>query len=529
MTQTRRDALRFAGVALFGGTIATRTASAASPSVTTDWADPTGTYSYLFGGTLESLDGANSAECYFEYRRDDANTWSTTPRQSLTTPGQFTGHVTDLAAMTTYVYRAVAVAGDGSGTTRGASKKFWVQGARPTVRIDQASDIDATAATLNATLVDMGDADTVDVYFRYRRQGGSWKQTERVPRTTSGSFSARLTDLDAGATYEANAIAEGYNQTSDWSGSATFQTETALSLQTDPATAIGETAVTLNGTVTDLGGASSLSVWFTYFEVGSSVEERTAWETLTAPGTVSVRVSDLTPNAQYGFQLHTSTIEDGPVVGGIRYVTTDTRLAVTTTGATDVEATQATLNAAVDDLGSAGSVAVTFDYRQSEANEWTTAATRTVETTGDVSATVTDLQDGTTYEYRTTATASDGDTTTGGTATFTTPVMNHAPTVERLEVTDISPPNPHVDLHVEWAVADQDGNLRDVTVTIHNGRGELVYENTTAVDGARASGTENPGRIKKGAGQTYAVALHVRDQEDATNHETTAQSFTRFR
>lgn len=371
----------------------------------------------------------------------------------------------------------------------------------------------------------MGGADTVDVYFEYRQPGGTWQRTERVARTSTGSFSTRVSGLDTGAGYEFLAIAEGDNQTSDWGEYVKFQTDIVLAAQTDPATEIDETTVTLNGEVADLGGADSVDVWFTYFDTATSVGYRTPTETLTAPDTVNVRVTDLSANTEYGFEMHAAASDNDTADGGLRYVTTDTRLALTTTGATDVQAMQATLNATVDDLGGAHSATVTFEYRQSGTSTWTTAASKTVDTTGSVATTATGLQDDTTYEYRATVTASDGDTATGGTATFTTPVANHPPTVERLDATDTSSPNPHVDLYIEWTVADQDGTLQEVTVTVRNGSGDVVYANTTDVSGGRVSGSDDPSRFKKAAGQTYTVTLHVQDQMGAaTSQETTVQT-----
>lgn len=518
MTSTRRDALRLAGTSLLG--VATvGTATAASLSVTTDWADPTGDYSFALGGTLESLGDTATADCYFEYRPEGASTWSTTPRQTRETTGGFSDEVTGVNARTTYEYRAVVVAGDGSETAWGATDTFYVAGAAPTVQTDTATEIDTTAATLNGTLTDTGDALSVDVYFEYRQPGDTWQRTERVSRTDTGSFSARVTGLERDAGYEFLAIAEGDNGRTDWGDYRKFATDSTLAAVTDPATNVDETAVTLDGEVTDLGGADSVDVHFTYFETGSSVGYRTATQTLTAPGPVSARVTDLARDTEYGFELRAAASDGDTTGGGLRYVTTDTRFALTTTGATGVEPTQATLNATVDDLGDAASATVTFEYRPVGAADWTTADSVTVSTVGDVATTATGLQDDTEYEYRTTATASDGDTAAGGTATFTTPLANHPPTIGRLTASDTSSPNPHVDLYVEWGVADADANLAEVTVTIRDGRDDVVYANTTAVSGGQASGSEDPKRIKKGAGQAYTVTLHVRDADGATTSE----------
>ncbi|WP_255150862.1 S8 family peptidase [Halorarius halobius] len=104
----------------------------------------------------------------------------------------------------------------------------------------------------------------------------------------------------------------------------------------------------------------------------------------------------------------------------------DASVAVSTGDATNVGTDAATLSGRLDDLGSADSAAVGFEYRPSGAGSWTATATQSLTTTGDFSRSVSGLASDTDYEFRAVAEASDGDTDAGTTAAFTTATADTA-------------------------------------------------------------------------------------------------------
>lgn len=518
---TRRRVLHGigAGTALVGIT-GEAAAASGSLSVTTDWADRLGDTEMILGGTLTDLGGADSADVWFQYRQAGTDSWTASGSQTLTTTGEFTETISNLETNTKYEYRAAAAASSNE-TATGSIKTFTTPEDQPEVTTDPPTGVDDTVATLNGTLTDLGGAESADVQFIYWRADGSNRtSTDPQTRTTTGDFREQVTGLDPNTTYEYQAFVAASDDDQDDGSIRSFTTDTGPTLQTDSPTNVDESAVTFNGEVNDLGGADSIDVWFVYFESGATAGQTTPRQTLTAPDTVSARVTELTPNTEYGVELRGEASDGDSAGGGVTYVTTDTRLAITTTEATNVEPTSATLNATVDDLGDATSVTVTFEHRPVGTTTWTTSGTRTTSATGTVSVSVDGLADDTDYEYRTTATASDDDTAAGGTSTFTTPLANEAPTVEQLTATDTWNAKPHVQLEVEWEVADVDGNLREVVVTIHNAAGDRIYRNTTAVTGSHASGTDRTRRRKHAANQDYTVTLDVQDTEGATTTAT---------
>ncbi|MFB6136106.1 MAG: S8 family serine peptidase [Halobacteriaceae archaeon] len=90
-----------------------------APTVTTDAPTNVGDTSATLNGTLSDLGGANSADCYFEYRESGASSWTSTAAQTLSSTGSFNASVDGLSAGTDYEYRAVADASDGQSDTGG--------------------------------------------------------------------------------------------------------------------------------------------------------------------------------------------------------------------------------------------------------------------------------------------------------------------------------------------------------------------------------------------------------------------------
>lgn len=185
-------------------------------------------------GTLDSLGGEASASVYFEWRQQGASTWNQTPQQSLTATGTFTQTISGLTGSTNYEARAVAVAG--GNTEVGTTLAFTTQ-AQPspiTVTTDPETNVTQTGATLNGTLNSLGGLGSVDVFFEWRQQGaGTWNSTATQPQTSTGSFSATLTGLTEGTTYEYRAKVVGNGTTYDGT-TELLTTNAATPPPTDP-------------------------------------------------------------------------------------------------------------------------------------------------------------------------------------------------------------------------------------------------------------------------------------------------------
>lgn len=73
--------------------------------------------SATIAGVLSALDGADSADCYFEWRAVGADAWNATSKQTRSSTGSFSADINNLSDNTDYEYRAVAESSDGSTDT----------------------------------------------------------------------------------------------------------------------------------------------------------------------------------------------------------------------------------------------------------------------------------------------------------------------------------------------------------------------------------------------------------------------------
>ncbi|MFP9193538.1 hypothetical protein ACLI4Q_18110 [Natrialbaceae archaeon A-CW1-1] len=84
------------------------------------------------------------------------------------------------------------------------------------------------------------------------------------------------------------------------------------------------------------------------------------------------------------------------------------------------------------------------------------------------------------------------------------------PELVSFEVGEESPPNPHADLYVEWAVSEPVSELEEISIDVYDigGSIEHVDSESIAVDGSADTGEETI-RISHGSGSTYRVAFTV--------------------
>ncbi|MEE8372138.1 MAG: CFI-box-CTERM domain-containing protein [Dehalococcoidia bacterium] len=418
------------------------------PAVTTNAASAITSNTSTLNGTLSDLGTATSVDVHFEYGTDTLYGTSTgvLPMTAIDT---FFADISSLTPGTTYHFRAVAV---GDGTDYGSDVTFTTGTTPPAVATNAASAVASSSSTLNGTLSDLGTASPVAVSFEwatdaYYTTNGNTYDNETTPAGSmggTGAFNEPLASLIAGTTYHfrAKAVGDGTSYGSD----VTFVTgTTAPNAATDPATAVTTSSSTLHGVLNDLGTASSVQVSFEWGTTTSYGSETIA-QTLTGTGPFTANLIGLASGTSYHFRA--KAVGDGTVFGGDRTFTTGTTPpAVTTDAASAVTSSSSTLNGTLDDLGTASSVQVSFEWGldTSYGNETTaqpltgagTASSVSVSaeltgmgtgssvlvsaeltSAGPFTADLTGLSGGTTYHFRTKAVGDD--TSYGDDITFTT-------------------------------------------------------------------------------------------------------------
>ncbi|MEF8784139.1 MAG: S8 family serine peptidase [Haloarculaceae archaeon] len=390
------------------------------------------------------------------------------------------------------------------------------------VSTDSATSVGETSVTLNGSLDDLGGADSADCYFKWRQVGAdTWTATATQTLSSTGSFSEDLTGLEDGVDYEYRAVGDASDGDTDTGTTVSFTTtDDPPAVTTESASNVTATSATLNGSLDDMGNASSIDCYFEYRESGTSTWSTTSTQTLSATGSVSQDISGLSSGTDYEYRT-VADASDGDTATGsaVTFSTTssDTSVAVSTDAVSSVGTDTATLNGSLTDLGGASSADVHFEWHQVGASTWNTTSTQTLSATGSFSESISGLSSGTDYEYRAVADASDGDTDTGTTVSFTTDSGSTAPAIDSYTVTEAGSPNPHAEITADWAVSDADGDLDSVLVEVFDSSETVVDSAQTNVSGGSVSGTDK-WKLKHRDNETFDVRLTV---TDATGNSTT--------
>jgi len=292
----------------------------------------------------------------------------------------------------------------------------------PVVSTSPATLIGTFSARLNGSLDPDGLTTTVHFQYGSTTSYGSATSMQTQTGNTYRNITANITGLMASTTYHFRIVATNSAGTR-MSGDRTFTTLSPTGppvVTTNPATLIASFSATLNGSLDPHGLATSV-----HFQYGPT----TGYGLTTAPQShsgntylnISANISSLTANTTYHFRIVASN-SAGTSMGGDRTFSTLTATGspvVSTSPATSVTASSATLNGSLDPHGL--TTTVSFQWGMTTSYGHTTAMqSQTGNTYRNITANISGLTTHTTYHFRVVATNSGG-TRYGSDRTLTTP------------------------------------------------------------------------------------------------------------
>ena len=302
----------------------------------------------------------------------------------------------------------VEVAESGLFTTATATRTISISATSPTLATPESSDVDYTSATVTSLLNPRGASSTTSVRVGTKALLETFDSTP-VAGTTSGvsqvTKSAALTNLRPGTTYYfqfvgVNAVGTTLSSISSFTtlGSAPRVTTGTSKAATASADVSGEvTAGGLSTTASfEYGTDSTLSV-----KKSVGVAAAVTGSTATA---VAATLDGLVPGTKYYFRLVASNAVD-TISGDIKFFSTKGGKPVAATGSVTPSATKATMNGKVNP--SELDTTITFEYgtdAKLATSTSTPAQTKSGADDVDLSATITGLDEKTTYYYRIVAT-----------------------------------------------------------------------------------------------------------------------------
>jgi len=177
---------------------------------------------------------------------------------------------------------------------------------------------------------------------------------------------------------------------------------TTAAVNTDAATGVTHESATLNGNLTDLGGAGNATVSFEYWVAGDRDNSTNTTETVVnGTGTFDASVAGLSNDTTYVYVARAEANGTNVTGGQERFTTlAEAPLGVDTLDATAVTDRTATLNGDLTGLGGAENATISFEYwvDGDRANSTNTTAMKVGEA-GSFSWGISGLSNDTTYVY----------------------------------------------------------------------------------------------------------------------------------
>jgi plastocyanin len=391
-----------------------------TPVVTTSPATEVASFSATLNGSLNPHGSTTTVS--FQYGPTTSYGF-TTPVQTQTgnTVRNISANITGLIAGHIYHFRIVAH--NGGGTSFGSDRTFTTLSATgaPVVTTSLAATVASFSATLNGSLDPHGL--TTSVHFQYGPTTSYGLTTAAQSQTgsTYRNVSANISGLSASTTYHFRIVATNTAGTSVGSD-RTFTTLSATGspvVTTDPATFIASFSAMLNGSLDPHGLTTSV-----HFQYGTTPSYGLTAAAPSQTGntfrTVSASISGLNANTIYHSRI-VATNGAGTSLGSDRTFTTLTATGppvVTTSPATNIANSSATLNGSLDPHGLTTSVS--FQYGTTTSYGSTTPMQNQIGSTfRNVSGNISGLSAHTIYHFRIIATNSAGNRL-GSDRTFTT-------------------------------------------------------------------------------------------------------------
>ena len=390
------------------------TTSTCPPTLTTSAASSILATSATLNGSITATGGTNATAEGFVYGVTTAYGATSTQSGSFGV-ASFNASVTGLSCNTTYHFESFAT--NSAGTSYGSDQSFTTSTCPPTLTTSAASSILATSATLNGSITATGGTNATAEGFVYGVTTAYGATSTQSGSFGVASFNASVTGLSCNTTYHFESFATNSAGTS-YGSDQSFTTSTCPpTLTTSAASSILATSATLNGSITATGGTNATAEGFVY-GVTTAYGATSTQSGSFGVASFNASVTGLSCNTTYHFESF-ATNSAGTSYGSDQSFTTSTcPPTLTTSAASSILATSATLNGSITATGGTNATAEGFVYGVTTAYGATSTQSGSFGV-ASFNASVTGLSCNTTYHFESFATNSAG-TSYGSDQSFTT-------------------------------------------------------------------------------------------------------------
>ena len=177
------------------------------PRVAVDNASNIGIDSATLEGVLTHMGGAAECKVFFRYGTDINNLDHETPKETVTSTGDFSAEITGLSSCQIYYYKAMA---ENDADTWASVFTFSVTPGMPIVQTYLPNDVTETTAKFRGQLFGLGGPATCTVWFEYGNQSPQQldEETDKIVLDATGEFNIVQDGLTPGTTYWVRSVAD---------------------------------------------------------------------------------------------------------------------------------------------------------------------------------------------------------------------------------------------------------------------------------------------------------------------------------
>ncbi|MGM9818236.1 MAG: hypothetical protein ACI30B_04550 [Paludibacteraceae bacterium] len=308
-------------------------------------------------------------------------------------------------------YYVRAYAKNKIGVVYGEEKSFTTQSAvKPTVSTTAATNISYTSVTVGGNVTSDGGAGVTERGVCYSTAQNPTTSSNKISSGRgTGSFSVSLTGLSDGITYYARAYAINSKGTS-YGEQKTFTTKsyTMATVTTNAATNVSYTTAIVGGEVTSDGGTSVTERGVCYSTAQNPTTSNSKISSGSGTGSFSVSLTGLSDGTTYYVRAYAINSKGTSYGAQKSFTTQSCKATVTTSAATDISYTTATIEGEVTADGCTSVTERGVCYSTSQNPIITNNKVISGNGIGSFTCNLTDLQDGTIYYARAYATNSKG-------------------------------------------------------------------------------------------------------------------------
>jgi len=268
----------------------------------------------------------------------------------------------------------------------------------PELSTSPASSITNSGAVFNGSIDSTGGLNAIARGFEYGLTTSYTASTSESGSFNTGNFSASVSGLNCNTLYHFRSYANNPAGIG-FGADNTFTTGACVpSIDTDSASSVGTSTVTLNGTISSTGGADIIERGFGY-GLNTSYTSSTTENGTFGTGQYSLVLSNLIPDTTYHFRAY--AVNSAGITYGAdqQFITTLNTPVISTNTATNITQTSIVLNGTVGDTGGNDILYRGFEYGLTDQYGATSTENGTF-STGDFYSSISNLVCNTTYHFR---------------------------------------------------------------------------------------------------------------------------------